>query len=52
MKNNNIKITFKELADRGRKILDSQKPISLDKAKLQVKFLKDSSKSLLRKLQG
>jgi hypothetical protein len=40
----NYKISFKEMSERGKKILENQKPVTLEEAKEQVKWLKENSK--------
>jgi len=40
----NFKMSFKELAEKGQKILAQQPPITLEKALAQVQRLKANSK--------
>lgn len=40
----NYKITFEEMSKKGKKILENQKPVTLEKAKEQVKWLRENSK--------
>jgi len=40
----NFKMSFKELAEKGQKILAQQSPITLEKALAQVQRLKANSK--------
>ena len=49
MKKENVKITFRQLADRQKKILTNQKPVTIEQARAQVKWLMENSKS--RKLK-
>lgn len=43
MKSNIWKITFKEMALRGEKILQQQPEVTFEEAKEQVKWLKENS---------
>lgn len=39
----NTNLTFKELAEKGRKILEKQPPVTFEQAKAQVERLKNAS---------
>ncbi len=41
----NTKLTFKQLAEKGKKILAEQKPVTLEQARAQVARLKNASKA-------
>ncbi len=45
-------MTFQELAEAGRKILSEQSPVSLEKAREQVKRLKKQSQLKHKKVQS
>jgi hypothetical protein len=40
----NYKVSFEEMAERGKKILENQKPVTLEEAKKQVEDIKKASK--------
>lgn len=45
-------MSFKERAQLAQEILSKQPPVTLDEAKAQVEWLKENSKSTIRKGDG
>lgn len=44
MKNKDLKITFREMTEKGRKILSNRKPVTIEQARKQVEWLRRNSK--------
>ena len=47
----NYKISFEEMSERGKKVLENQPKVTLEEAKKQVQDIKNASKSKDKKVR-